>query len=132
MLEAKILLLLQLDHRVKNDLTLITALLRFQARTVENPAISAKLETMLERVDAVATVHRRTSQSHDMRRFDVSAFAGDLVIDVIGISGRTDVTPVAIFPANSCHPGSRIRCTRRCRLIAPTKASIVPPVRRCV
>ncbi|QKC82514.1 hypothetical protein [Mesorhizobium sp. NZP2077] len=94
--------------------------------------MSAKLETMLERVDVVATVHRRTCQSNDMQRFDVSAFAGDLVSDVIGISGRTDATLVAMFPANSCHPGSRIRSTRRCRFIPPTKAPIVPPVRRYV
>ncbi|WP_425492185.1 histidine kinase dimerization/phosphoacceptor domain -containing protein [Mesorhizobium sangaii] len=93
-LEPKILLLQQLDHRVKNSLTLISAL-RLQAHTIEGPAMSAKLETMLERVDVVATVHRRAYQSDDMRRFDVSAFAENLGSDVTDISGRTDASLVA-------------------------------------
>lgn len=90
-LEAKTLLLHEVDHRVKNNLTMIGSLLRLQARSIADPTISAKLETMLERVDALATVHRRLYQSEDVTRFDVSAFAENLVSDVIGSSGRTDI-----------------------------------------
>ena len=101
-LEAKTLLLHEVDHRVKNNLTMIGSLLRLQARSIADPAISAKLETMLERVDALATVHRRLYQSDDVTRFDVGAFAANLVSDVIGASGRTDiavatdVTPIEV------------------------------------
>jgi anti-sigma regulatory factor (Ser/Thr protein kinase) len=46
---------------------------------------------MLDRVNAIATVHRRLFQSDDVERFDVSAFVRDLVADVIGSSGRDDI-----------------------------------------
>ncbi|KQR82165.1 histidine kinase dimerization/phosphoacceptor domain -containing protein [Sphingomonas sp. Leaf343] len=101
-LEAKTLLLHEVDHRVKNNLTMIGSLLRLQARSIADPAITSKLETMLERVDALATVHRRLYQSEDVTRFDLGAFVENLVSDVVGASGRTDiaietdVTPIEV------------------------------------
>ena len=89
--EAKSLLLHEVDHRVKNNLTMIGSLLRLQTRTIADPAISGKLEAMLERVDALATVHRRLYQSDDIMQFDVGAFTVNLVNDVVGASGRDDL-----------------------------------------
>jgi len=90
-LEAKTLLLHEVDHRVKNNLTMIGSLLRLQARTIGDPEVAGRLEVMLERVDALATVHRRLYQSDDINRFDVGAFVDNLVSDVIGASGRSDI-----------------------------------------
>ncbi len=90
-LEAKTLLLHEVDHRVKNNLTMIGSLVRLQARTINDPALSSKLENMLERIDALATVHRQLYQSEDITRFDVGSFAASLVADVIGSSGRTNI-----------------------------------------
>ena len=90
-LEAKTLLLHEVDHRVKNNLTMIGSLLRLQSRQIGDPVVSSKLEAMLERVDALATVHRRLYQSDDVTRFDIGAFTSNLVSDVIGASGRTDI-----------------------------------------
>jgi PAS domain S-box-containing protein len=90
-LEAKTLLIHEVDHRVKNNLTMIGSLLRLQARTIGDPAVSAKLEAMLERLDALATVHRRLYQSEDVSRFDIGAFTENLVSDVIGASGRSEI-----------------------------------------
>ena len=106
-LEAKTVLLHEVDHRVKNNLTMIGSLLRLQARTIEDDAIVSKLEAMLERVDALATVHRRLYQSDDITRFDVAAFAVNLASDVIGASGRDDimvdsqVEPIEVPSANA-------------------------------
>jgi PAS domain S-box-containing protein len=90
-LEAKTLLLHEVDHRVKNNLTMIGALLRLQVRAIDDADIRAKLETMMERIDALATVHRRLYQAEDVTRFDVAAFAANLASDVIGASGRSNV-----------------------------------------
>jgi PAS domain S-box-containing protein len=90
-LAAKTVLLHEVDHRVKNNLTMIGSLLRLQARAIGDRSIAAKLETMLERIDALATVHRRLYQSEDITRFDVGAFAENLVSDVLGASGRVDI-----------------------------------------
>ena len=91
-LDAKTILLHEVDHRVKNNLTMIGSLLRLQARTIDDPLISAKLESMLERVDALAIVHRQLYQSEDIARFDIGSFAENLTRDVVGSSGRMDIT----------------------------------------
>ena len=90
-LEAKTILLHEVDHRVKNNLTMIGSLLRLQVRTIEEPAIAAKLDSMLERVDALAVVHRQLYQSSDISKFDIGGFASSLATDVVGASGRTDI-----------------------------------------
>lgn len=94
-LDAKTLLLHEVDHRVKNNLTMIGALLRLQARQIDNPEMTAKLGVMMERIDALATVHRRLYQSTDVTRFDIAAFAESMATDVIGASGRTNIGLVA-------------------------------------
>jgi len=90
-LDQKTALLHEVDHRVKNNLQLISSLLLLQTRRTPDPAVKAALRGMLERVNAVATVHRRLFQNDDVEHFDVSAFIRDLVIDMVGASGRSDI-----------------------------------------
>jgi len=90
-LEAKTLLLHEVDHRVKNNLSMIGALLRLQANTISDPIIAAKIAAMLERIDALATIHRRLYQSDDIKQFDIGAFLSNLLSDIIGASGRTNI-----------------------------------------
>lgn len=106
-LDAKSLLLHEVDHRVKNNLTMIGSLLRLQVRTIDDPVIMAKLDSMLERVDALAVVHRQLYQSTDITRFDISSFAQNLIGDVVGASGRGDIEvhvkaePLFVDPAHA-------------------------------
>jgi PAS domain S-box-containing protein len=90
-LQQKTALLHEVDHRVKNNLQLISSLLLLQNRRVTDPAVKNSLRGMLERVSAIATVHRRLFQSDDVERFDVSAFVRDLVNDMIGSARRDDL-----------------------------------------
>lgn len=90
-LEAKTLLLHEVDHRVKNNLTMIGALLRLQSRQIDDPVITGKLDVMMERIDALATVHRRLYQSDDVTKFDIAGFAESMASGVIGASGRTNI-----------------------------------------
>lgn len=90
-LDAKTILLHEVDHRVKNNLTMIGSLLRLQVRTIDDPDTAAKLNSMLERVDALAVVHRQLYQSSDISHFDVGGFVVSLVTDVLGSSGRTNI-----------------------------------------
>ena len=90
-LATRTMLLHEVDHRVKNNLTMIGSLIRLQARRIDDADVTDKLEAMLERVDALATVHRRLYQSDDITRFDIGAFTSNLVEDVIGASGRDDI-----------------------------------------
>ncbi|KRA65542.1 histidine kinase [Caulobacter sp. Root656] len=90
-LQQKTALLHEVDHRVKNNLQLISSLLLLQNRRVTDPAVKNSLRGMLERVSAIATVHRRLFQSDDVERFDVSAFVRDLVNDMMGTARREDI-----------------------------------------
>jgi PAS domain S-box-containing protein len=90
-LEQKTALLHEVDHRVKNNLQLISSLLLLQNRRVTDPNLKASLKGMLGRVNAIATVHRRLFQSEDVQRFDVSAFIRDMVADLVGSSARDDI-----------------------------------------
>jgi two-component sensor histidine kinase len=90
-LEQKLLLLHEVDHRVKNNLQLIISLLKLQARQSGDPAVKLALNGAQVRVSAVATVHRRLFRGEAVERFDVAAFVEDLVDDVIGGSGRRDI-----------------------------------------
>ena len=91
-LQQKTALLHEVDHRVKNNLQLISSLLLLQTRRVTDPGVKSSLRGMLERVSAIATVHRRLFQSDDVERFDVSAFVRDLVSDMTGSARRDDIT----------------------------------------
>ncbi|USQ95637.1 photosensory histidine protein kinase LovK [Caulobacter sp. RL271] len=90
-LDQKTALLHEVDHRVKNNLQLISSLLLLQNRRVADPALKASLKGMLGRVNAIATVHRRLFQSEDVERFDVSAFIRDMVADLMGSAMRDDI-----------------------------------------
>ncbi len=90
-LEQKTALLHEVDHRVKNNLQLISSLLLLQNRRVADPNVKASLRGMLGRVNAIATVHRRLFQSEDVERFDVSAFIRDMVADLMGSTPRDDI-----------------------------------------
>ncbi|MEG3168084.1 PAS domain-containing protein [Sphingomonas sp. LB3N6] len=106
-LDAKTILLHEVDHRVKNNLTMIGSLLRLQVRSIDDPVMTARLDSMLERVDALAVVHRQLYQSSDISSFDIGTFAENLTLDVVGASGRTDIAisidaqPLFIDAANA-------------------------------
>lgn len=84
-------LLHEVDHRVKNNLQLIASLLLLQSRRVEDETARRALRGMLERVSAIATVHRRLFQSEDLERFDVAEFVRDLTADLMAASGRGEI-----------------------------------------
>lgn len=91
-LEAQSLLLHEVDHRVKNNLSIIGSLLRMQIRETEEPGVRRALRTTMERVDAMAAVHRRLYQADDVRYFELSSFVLNLIQDAISASAYTSLT----------------------------------------
>src|SRR3954471_16875854 len=88
--ESAATLLAEVDHRVKNNLQLIASMILLQCRRTEDEAARAALKSVLERVNAVATVHRRLFQG-DPHRFDVADFLRDLTGDLAASAGRDDL-----------------------------------------
>lgn len=101
-LEAKTALLHEVDHRVKNNLQMVSSLILMQSRTIPDPAIQESLRAMLERVEALSTVHRRLYQSDDVTRFNIADFVRDLLQDLIEAFGseqlrlQLDLEPIEI------------------------------------
>lgn len=91
-LERKSALLREIDHRVKNDLQLISSLILLQSRRAEDASARHALKTMLGRVSAVAAVHRRLFLGEDSQQFDVAPFVRDLAGDLALAAGRDDVS----------------------------------------
>lgn len=90
-LAAKTMLVHEVDHRVKNNLQMISSLLTLQMRNIADPEARASMQQMLHRVEALGTVHRRLYQSNNVERFDVAEFARDLATDLVRGSGRGDI-----------------------------------------
>jgi two-component sensor histidine kinase len=55
----------EVHHRVKNNLQTVSALLRLQARRIDDPAASAALEEAVRRIASIALVHETLSSSSD-------------------------------------------------------------------
>jgi two-component sensor histidine kinase len=104
-LERKSALLREIDHRVKNNLQLISSLVLLQSRRMEDGDARQALKTVQERVGAVATVHRRLYQGDDAQHFDVADLIRDMAADLALAAGRDDVritldlSPVSIEPS---------------------------------
>ena len=61
----------EIHHRVKNNLQAVSALLRIQARRVEDPGASSAIEEAVRRVASIAVVHETLSTSYkDSVAFD--------------------------------------------------------------
>ena len=90
-LAAKTMLVHEVDHRVKNNLQMISSLLAMQARGVKDPLASDILKGALQRVESIGMVHRRLYQSHDISRFDLSDFVRDIFWETVKASGRSDI-----------------------------------------
>ncbi|WP_279597448.1 histidine kinase dimerization/phosphoacceptor domain -containing protein [Methylobacterium sp. J-068] len=90
-LAAKTMLVHEVDHRVKNNLQMVASLLTMQTRSISDPSARDAMKSMLTRVEALGTVHKRLYQSHDVERFDVAEFARELATDLVRGSGRTGI-----------------------------------------
>ncbi len=90
-LAAKTMLVHEVDHRVKNNLQMISSLLSMQVRTIKDPDARRSLADMLQRIEAISTVHRRLYQSADVQVFDLGDFVRDVTSELVRASGRGDV-----------------------------------------
>lgn len=90
-LDTKTLLLHEVDHRVKNNIQLIVSLLMLQSRRATDPSVRDMLRSMLARVEALGAVHKRLYETGNLSHFDVGAFARDLIADLVGATGRSDI-----------------------------------------
>ena len=85
------LLLHEVDHRVKNNLQMISAMLMLQSMTIPDLRIKDTLQEMLERVEAMGLVHKRLYQSTDIMDFDIAEFTREIAGNLVAATGRGDI-----------------------------------------
>lgn len=78
-LMEKEVLLKEVYHRVKNNLQIISALLRMQARRVTDRVALDALENSVSRVMAMSMVHEKLYQAQNLASIDFFSFAESLV-----------------------------------------------------
>jgi len=81
--EEKTVMLKEIHHRVKNNLQIITSLLRLQARELENPEAIAKFKDATHRVIAMSMIHEKMYQSDHLSTLHMKEYLHDLSSDLI-------------------------------------------------
>ncbi|KQP96700.1 MULTISPECIES: PAS domain-containing protein [unclassified Methylobacterium] len=82
-LEQKTALLHEVDHRVKNNLQVISSLMLLKARRTPQGEARDALQGMAERIGALSTVHRMLYSTGDVTKFDLREFAEDFVSELV-------------------------------------------------
>jgi two-component sensor histidine kinase len=100
-LEHKALMMQEMDHRVKNSLSLVSGLLHLQARRARTPELRAEVESARDRVMAVATLHEQLHHASRLDEVDMGAFLERLLESLRGTAGErvelaSEIAPVAM------------------------------------
>lgn len=90
------------NHRIANNLQLLTALISFEARRITDPDMLESFAMMQRRIGAIANVHRQLYHAPDKAFVDLGAYLCELGEDLdaaaAGIEGgnRIRVEPAAV------------------------------------
>jgi two-component sensor histidine kinase len=68
----------ELNHRVKNNLAIVSSMLAMQARAADLPQVRAHLETAVDRIQTIADVHASLYRSGRKDDVDFAAYLQDL------------------------------------------------------
>jgi len=87
-LREKEILLREIHHRVKNNLQIVSSLLRLQANHITDPAALGYFEESQARVMAMALVHEDLYQTSDLSLISIPEFFSRLIQRIMSVFGR--------------------------------------------
>ncbi len=82
-LAVKDALLLEVNHRVKNSLQIVTSLLMLQAHSSQLPELQDKLREACARVDVIASLHQHLYQNESHDRVNIGSYVRDFTQDAV-------------------------------------------------
>lgn len=85
-LREKEVLIREVNHRVKNNLQVISSLIRLQLKQVRDPRAAEEMQSALNRIRSIALVHERLYQSSETIT-DLRLFLADLAKELCAIYG---------------------------------------------
>ncbi len=80
--EEKTVMLKEIHHRVKNNLQIITSLLRLQSRELESPEAIAKFKDATHRVIAMSMIHEKMYQTDELSSMRLNEYLDGLTRDL--------------------------------------------------
>jgi two-component sensor histidine kinase/CheY-like chemotaxis protein len=82
-LREKEILLKEIHHRAKNNMAVISALLKLQSASFEDPGVIEAFAASHQRIRSMALVHEKLYQAEDLSRIDFSLYIPDLVNQIL-------------------------------------------------
>ncbi len=81
-LDEKEILLKEINHRVKNNLQIISSLLSLQSSNITDPLAQNYFRISQDRIKAMALIHEKLYQSEDLARIDFGDYLRSLASDL--------------------------------------------------
>jgi two-component sensor histidine kinase len=81
--DEKTVMLKEIHHRVKNNLQVITSLLRLQSREIKDEKSIEYFHDAIQRVLAMALIHEKMYQSKDLAKIDITAYLNSLFDELV-------------------------------------------------
>jgi PAS domain S-box-containing protein len=88
-LAEKVVMLKEIHHRVKNNLQVVSSILRLHANHITDPAAREAFEASQGRVRSIALLHEKLYQSRDLGSVDLAAYATSLATALIRTYGES-------------------------------------------
>lgn len=87
-LEAKETLLYEVNHRTKNNLAMVTAMLSLHARRAEDETVKRAFADVSSRIKVIADIHSRLYQTGSHHRIEIVAFLAKMFVDTVQALGK--------------------------------------------
>jgi two-component sensor histidine kinase len=83
-------LLQEVHHRVKNNLQVISSLIRMQTRELDNVAAVTALQECQSRIGSIALIHEKLYQTDDFARVPFSEYAAGLLANIFEAAAASE------------------------------------------